>query len=117
MENQLHTIGERVEKFCPTCDEQGAHLVATITKQGKISRVECARCGTRGTYKVGSALLRKAESSPKDHPFYAQSTTYRTGQMMNHPVFGVGKVMTVSNTRTIDVLFDDRLRKLIHSRN
>lgn len=117
MENHLHTVGARVEKFCAVCDEQGGHIVTSITKQGKISRVECAKCGTRGTYKVAAALARKDDLHKKTHPLYAQSNTYRTGQVMNHPSFGVGQVMTVFNTRTIDVLFDDRVRRLVHSRN
>ena len=56
MEKQTHTIGERAEKFCVACGEERGHVVVSVTKQGRISRVTCPKCGTRGTFKSGSSL-------------------------------------------------------------
>jgi hypothetical protein len=42
--------------------------------------------------------------------------TYRTGQVMIHPMWGPGEVTAVIEPRKIDVLFADRIRRLIHSR-
>jgi hypothetical protein len=36
---------------------------------------------------------------------------------MTHPVFGVGEVTALIEPQKIDVLFPDRMRRLIHSKN
>ena len=116
MENQLHTAGERVEKFCVTCDQQLGHIVKSITKQGKISRVVCSGCGMTGTFKASAKVIDINELPNKTGAPYDRTKTYRMGQIMMHPTFGVGAVTTVFDTNTIDVLFLDRVRRLIHSR-
>lgn len=115
MDKQIHNVGERVEKFCVTCGEQRGHVVASVTKRGQISRVSCPQCGTRGTYKsgVGGAGNRAASSSGAP---YDRTRTYRAGQSLTHPVFGPGEVTAVIEPQKIDVLFSDRMRRLIHAR-
>ena len=115
VEQQTHTIGERVEKHCVACGEVRGHVVASVTKQGHISRVSCPQCGTRSTYKNSDgATMRRASASPSAP--YDPTRTYRAGQSMSHPVFGLGEVTAVLETQKIDVLFSDRLRRLIHAR-
>lgn len=117
MENQIHTVGERVEKLCPTCNEQLGHFVKSVTKQGKISRVTCSVCGVSGTYKASAKLIdADSLSNAKNAAPYDRTRTYRTGQTMSHPNFGVGVVTSVFPANTIDVLFLDRVRRLIHAR-
>lgn len=116
MENQLHTVGERVEKFCVTCREQLGHIVKSVTKQGRISRVTCAACGLSGTFKTSTRLMGIQDLAIKTGAPYDRTRTYRTGQIMVHPNFGAGEVTTVFPTNTIDVLFLDRVRRLIHAR-
>ena len=113
MEKQIYTDGERVEKFCAVCGEERGHVVASVTKRGQISRVSCPKCGTRSTFKAGSgtAARHSAESSP-----YDRTRTYRAGQSLTHPVFGVGEVTALVDPQKIDVLFPDRMRRLIHAR-
>jgi hypothetical protein len=116
MENQLHTVGERVEKFCTTCDEQLGHMVKSVTKQGKVSRVICSVCGTTGTFKASAKVIDTQDLLNKTGAPYDRTKTYRHGQILMHPTFGVGAVTSVLPTNTIDVLFLDRVRRLIHSR-
>lgn len=116
MENQLHTVGERVEKFCVTCDQQEGHIVKSITKQGRVSRVICGSCGLTGTFKASAKVVDIQDLTNKTGSPYDRARTYRPGQIMMHPTFGVGAVTTVFATNTIDVLFLDRVRRLIHSR-
>ena len=47
---------------------------------------------------------------------YDLNWTYRTGQTMSHPIWGAGEVTALIEPRKIDVLFADRIRRLIHSR-
>ena len=114
MDKQIHTDGERVEKFCAVFGEERGHVVASVTKGGRISRVSCPKCGTRSTFKARSGTAaRPAASSGAP---YDCKLTYRTGQSMTHPVFGHGEVTAVVEPQKIDVLFPDRMRRLIHAR-
>ena len=116
MQNQTYAIGDNVEKFCTACSNQLGHIVKSLTKTGAVSRVRCSKCGTIGTFKPNAKLTKVQNLATKTGDPYSQARTYRAGQIMAHPTFGTGEVMTVSNTKTIDVLFMDRVRRLIHSR-
>ena len=114
MDEQIHQSGERVEKFCEACGEERGHVVSSVTKSGRISHVSCPKCGTRSRFKAGGGARARASASPGAP--YDRTLTYRTGQSMTHPVFGQGEVTAVLDSQKIDVLFQDRLRRLIHAR-
>ena len=110
-EKQIHKAGDRVEQMCITCGEERGHIVASVSKKGKIMRVSCPICGSRVPFKSG--VTRRA-STEVGAP-YDRSRTYRRGQTMLHPMFGEGEVTAVIEPGKIDVLFSDRMRRLIHS--
>ncbi|HEV2915672.1 MAG TPA: hypothetical protein VGX92_20495 [Pyrinomonadaceae bacterium] len=115
MDKQTYAVGDRVEKLCDVCGEERGHVVASVNKRGMISRVSCPKCGTRSTYKNrgdGPSLRATAKSGAP----YDRTRTYRAGQTMMHPVYGMGEVTAVIEPQKIDVLFPDRMRRLIHSR-
>lgn len=114
MDNQIHTSGERVEKFCETCGEERGHVVAAVTKVGRITSVSCPKCGTRSRFKAGAETSGRA--SAKSGEPYDRTRTYRAGQSLTHPVFGIGEVTALVEPQKMDVLFPDRMRRLIHSR-
>jgi len=114
VDEQMHQSGERVEKFCAVCGEERGHVVVSATKRGGISRVSCPKCGTRSPYKAGGAATARSAASPGAP--YDRTHTYRAGQSMTHPTFGQGEVTAVVENQKIDVLFPDRLRRLIHGR-
>lgn len=110
-EKRTFTTGERIEQMCITCGEERGHVVASISKQGKITRVSCPICGSRVPYKEGTT--RRA--SKRVGVPYDQANTYRRGDTMIHPIFGEGEVTAIIEPRKIDVLFSDRMRRLIHA--
>ena len=114
MEKQLYTVGERVDKLCAVCAEERGHIVSSVTKFGNISRVNCPKCGTKSTFKISGRTERRtpAESSLP----YDRTHTYRAGQTMTHPNYGQGEVTSLIEPQKIDVLFADRMRRLIHAR-
>ena len=112
MEKHIYTVGDRVEKFCETCGEERGHVVASVTKAGKVSRVSCPQCGTRSSFKSGTASAQRATA--KSGAPYDRTRTYRAGQTLMHPTFGPGEVTAVIEPQKIDVLFSDRMRRLIH---
>jgi hypothetical protein len=115
MEKQTYAVGDRVEKLCVVCQEERGHVVASVTKRGLISRVTCPKCGTRSSFSSGSKLTEGRAKSISSEP-YDRTRTYRTGQTMVHPIWGAGEVTALIEPRKIDVLFADRIRRLIHSR-
>ena len=116
MIKETYMIGDNVEKFCAICDEQLGHIVKSLTKTGAVSRVICSKCGLLGVYKASAKLTKIQNLATKTGEPYEQTKTYRAKQIMEHHKFGVGEVITVFDTKTIDVLFVDRVRRLIHSR-
>ncbi len=114
MEKQTFTVGERVVKLCAVCQEERGHVVASVTKRGQISRVDCPKCGTRSTFKSGAAVAN--DHAAKAGAPYDRTHTYRKGQTMTHPTYGIGEVTALIEPQKIDVLFNDRIRRLIHAR-
>ena len=112
-EKQTFAVGDRVEQMCVTCGEERGHIVASVTKKGRVTRVSCPICGSRIPYKSGAGAAGTRSSSKAGAP-YDQTQTYRRGQTLMHPTFGVGEVTAIIEPRKIDVLFADRMRRLIH---
>jgi hypothetical protein len=115
MEKQTFRVGERVEKLCVVCKEERGHVVASVTKRGQISRVDCPKCGTRSTFKSGAGLNLEHAAAKAGAP-YDRTHTYRKGQTLTHPTYGIGEVTAIIEPQKIDVLFNDRMRRLIHAR-
>lgn len=116
MEKQVYTLQERVEKLCTVCGEERGHVVVSVTKRGQISRVSCPKCGTRSAFKSSKGAPGQRAASQPGAP-YDQARTYRAGQTMTHPAYGPGEVTAVIEPKKmIDVLFADRMRRLVHAR-
>jgi hypothetical protein len=115
MEKHVYAMGDRVEKLCAVCGMERGHVVASITKRGHVSRVSCPVCGTRSTFKSGVKSAGSRASVLAGAP-YDRTRLYRAGQTMMHPSFGLGEVTAIIEPQKIDVLFADRLRRLIHGR-
>ncbi len=111
VEKQVFMVGDRIEQMCVTCNEERGHVVASVSTKGKITRVSCPICGARVPYKAGS--IRKS-SSTTSAP-YDRGRTYRKGQTLMHAMFGEGEVTAIIEPQKMDVLFADRMRRLIHA--
>ena len=110
-EKESPAIGDRVEQMCSSCGEVRGHIVASVSKKGGITRVSCPICGSRVPYRGGAT----PRASTKAGPPYDPSRTYRRGQTMIHPTFGEGEVTAIIEPGKMDVLFADRVRRLIHA--
>ncbi len=115
MEKHQFAVGDRVEQLCAVCGEEKGHVVLSVGKRGQVTRVNCPQCGTSGRFKSLKAITEKRSPAGESRP-YDWTRTYRKGQAMLHPKFGVGEVTAVIEPQKIDVLFSDRVRRLIHSR-
>ena len=111
-EKPVFKIGDRVDQMCVTCNEERGHIVVSVTKAGRITRVGCPMCESRVTYRAGT--MRRA--SDKVGAPYDRARTYRKGQTLVHPTFGEGEVTAIIEPQKMDVLFADRVRRLLHAR-
>ncbi|HYP01813.1 MAG TPA: hypothetical protein VER76_16605 [Pyrinomonadaceae bacterium] len=114
LEKRTYIVGERVEKLCTKCEVERGHVVASVTKRGQVSRVTCPVCQTRSTFKSG--VKTSGSRSTQAGAPYDPSRMYRAGQTLMHPSFGLGEVTALVEPQKIDVLFADRLRRMIHGR-
>jgi len=113
MEKQRHTVGERADKLCAKCNEERGHVVTSVSKLGQILRVSCPKCGTLSTFKLSSRTSPRP--SAQTHLPYDRTHTYRAGQTLMHTTYGMGEVTALIEPQKIDVLFPDRVRRLVHS--
>ena len=106
-------IGDRIDQMCVTCNEERGHIVVSVSKTGRITRVGCPMCASRVTYRSGTT--RRA--SIKLGAPYDRTRAYRKGQTFMHPMFGEGEVTAIIESQKMDVLFADRIRRMIHAQS
>ena len=106
-------IGDRVDQMCTTCNEERGHIVISVNQAGRITRVGCPMCASRVTYRGGTT--RRA--STKLGAPYDRTRAYRKGQTLMHPTFGEGEVTAIIESQKMDVLFADRIRRMIHAQS
>jgi predicted RNA-binding Zn-ribbon protein involved in translation (DUF1610 family) len=110
-EKTIFKVGDRVDQMCSNCNEERGHTVVAVSKTGSITRVGCPMCGSRVAYRAGTKRRASATAATP----YDRARTYRKGQMLIHPTFGEGEVTALIEPQKMDVLFADRLRRLIHA--
>jgi hypothetical protein len=115
MNERLYSVGQRVDKWCTVCGEERGHVVVSVSVKGRVTRVSCPICETRGSFKSGAKSSVKTGSGIEAEP-YDWTHTYRVRQLINHPTYGLGEVVVLIEPKKVDVLFADRIRRLVHSR-
>jgi hypothetical protein len=127
--------GGNVDCWCGKCKMLLAHTIEAMVGE-KPARVQCNTCKAQHGYKATApkeatgkprtrapgkgratryeTLIKgKNAGSPKR---YSSSDTYESGDVVEHPTFGVGAVTGLRDTTKIEVLFDGGLKILIHRR-
>ena len=112
MQDKAFKIGDRIDQMCMTCNEERGHVVTALSKIGKITRVSCPICESSVPFRGSST---RASSTTGSAP-YDKTRTYRKGQTLMHSMFGEGEVTAIIEPQKMDVLFADRMRRLVHSR-
>jgi len=110
-EKPVFKIGDRIDQMCITCNEERGHIVISVGKTGRITRVSCPMCESHVMYRAGTT--RRA--SNKLGAPYDRTRAYRKGQTLIHPTFGEGEVTAIIEPRKMDVLFADRIRRMMHA--
>ncbi|HZH33372.1 MAG TPA: hypothetical protein VEX64_00960 [Pyrinomonadaceae bacterium] len=111
---KTYEVGQEVEKKCIACGAEQTHTVTSLTKSGGISKATCSVCARVSGFKTS---VKGVDGTNKTSSPYSPDNTYRKGQAMMHNAFGYGEVTAVIEPQKIDVLFEDRLRRLIHAQS
>ena len=110
-EKTVFKVGNRIDQMCVTCNEERGHIVISLSKAVRITRVGCPMCASRVMYRAGTTR----HASTKVGAPYDRTRAYRKGQTLMHPTFGEGEVTAIIEPQKMDVLFADRIRRLIHA--
>ncbi len=111
-EKETFSPGDRIEYMCLTCAEECGHIVVAVGKKGQITRISCPMCGSLVVYKLKGGPTRYKSVEKAGTP-YDQKRTYRKGETLTHHMFGAGQVTALIQPHKMDVLFTDRLRRLV----
>ncbi|MFW5722921.1 MAG: hypothetical protein ACOCVU_00170 [Desulfohalobiaceae bacterium] len=130
--------GSSVVSECFKCKGPTGHTVVVMVK-GSVAKVQCKVCGGRHAFRPfvpGAAkppVTRKApgkkpakkssvvtqeweekvaSADPAAAKPYAMDGTYGAGQVIDHPLFGLGYVQRTIRPDKIEVLFRESLKKL-----
>jgi len=133
-----YSAGEDIESWCTKCKlELGHTIIAMVGNLPK--RVKCNTCGSEHNYRSEPAVKMSAgtrTSGQKPKPrakthknnltllaeadrsrarAYSTKGTFRENDLIEHPKFGLGLVLSTAKDNKIEVIFVDGPRLLIHN--
>jgi CxxC motif-containing protein len=134
MSEKIPTAGGHILSRCSKCKETTNHTIVAMVGS-RVARVECNVCGSvhnhRGTTapKVRSDSTRTpaqprksraraqwetlvAEADDAAVTPYNMKTPVKTGDLISHPSFGIGKVISTTKPNKMEVAFADGVKLL-----
>jgi hypothetical protein len=139
IENNLEA-GNEVDSRCLKCKDVTNHTIIAMVN-GKVGKVQCNVCGARHNYRpvttakaggtkrgttarpaAGGIKLSKTEArfeallagrEPSAALTYAMTGTFKQGDLLNHPTFGLGVVTGTVTPNKIEVQFRQETKMLI----
>ena len=130
-----YSAGEDIESWCTKCKlELGHTIIAMVGNLPK--RVKCNTCGSEHNYRSEPAGKRSAGTGQKTKPrtkthkdnlallaeadrsrarAYSIKGAFRENDLIEHPKFGLGLVLSTAKDNKIEVIFVDGPRLLIHN--
>lgn len=115
-----HTIeavvkGRITRVHCNTCNGQHAHRASPPGSgtRTRSSRSSTSRAPAKPERDYASILRSRDPATARG---YATTEHFKDGELIRHPTFGVGLVMTIKDANKIEVMFADGSKTLIHRR-
>lgn len=130
----LPAVASRTYSECKKCGVERFHVVVAHTSP-TAAKLECEVCHTKKTFKLEAAKKKRA-TKPKtakagsaasrwddvknlvnegEQKNYSMKNTFTLHNTINHPKFGVG-IVTAVQSQSMEVVFEDGMRSLVHSR-
>lgn len=138
--SELHAsvhVGGELEAYCGGCKDTRWHVIVALVGEVPV-KVECVSCHKQHGYRTGPAVAsarssapRKAKAPAKAEPAfdmsalharahearaYAPAQTFKVGDVLRHPTFGLGLVQGTPGPHKMDVRFPSGPRLLVHDK-
>ena len=117
-------VGERIVRVqCNTCGGQHNYHPPQEVKK-PVERSTTSRSATPRTPSAGRPRREPVPKGPSEWELsmegvdpdtatpYAMDRPFRTGEIISHPVFGIGIVVTVTKPNKVEILFKDSVKLL-----
>lgn len=128
--------GMDLDAWCGRCKQETRHRVQTITDGVPLDLI-CMACNSKHKFRAEKPVATAAPRAPRTAPAkaasggsqfqrllaeeqggasarpYAVATRFEEGQWLDHPSFGLGRVMKRLGKK-VDVLFKDGLKTLVN---
>jgi len=114
-------IGDDIDLMCKRCGEQTTHRAVAVSAEGKLLKLLCNTCGTYRKPAPSKASKKRAGSvtqapvipAGKAALAYDASCHFNLGDVLSHPRYGLGQVMSVLGHK-ITVQFNIGQKVFIH---
>ena len=126
MENSKLSVGDPTKARCTKCRKNTVHTILVVVAD-KPNMVECGVCNRQHLYrpptevkkKVVRQTVQRKDAERKEWTdlqlnlhssrvrTYSMTEAYRVNALVNHPVFGLGKVQRVVGEQKVEILFAD----------
>ena len=126
-------VAEEILAYCGRCKLDSMHIIVAHKgdNTSPIAKVQCKTCyAIHGYRKAGTTSAKKsktvqsavpvevewkrqlAEAKEKGSQVYAIDGSYIVGDVVKHPVFGLGVVQTLKSRDKMEVLFQSDIKLL-----
>jgi hypothetical protein len=132
--NELPAVAKKIFHFCKKCNADRYQVVLSHTNK-TTAKLECEVCKAKSTFKLAAPKKPGAKVTVKkgrrtasinsrwnemkdkapDAVPYTMKGKFAEGAALSHPKFGLGFV-TIAQALSIQVLFEDEERNLVHNR-
>jgi Zn ribbon nucleic-acid-binding protein len=135
MSNKQFVAGDHIAAKCTKCKDTTNHTVVALV-EGKVARVECNTCGGIHNYRPAAAKKTPARSraaatkaakinkievewqehidavDPATAVDYSMTMSAKPGLLLQHPSFGLGRIITTTKPNKMEVFFRDGVKIL-----
>lgn len=135
MSDKEYTAGDHIEAKCTKCKDVTNHTIVAMVDD-KPAKVECNTCS--GIHKYRSPTTKKAAAKsrtsatkaakinkieaewedlvqgadPTTATTYSMKMSVKNGELINHPSFGIGRVISVTKPNKMEIFFRDGVKLL-----
>jgi hypothetical protein len=127
-------IGEEIEAPCGRCRMDRIHRLVAQDSDGTIKKIICGMCNSYRNYRQPKAASVAKIAKPRSNSGSSRSTAttaedfglpsrnynmrenYDVGEVLAHPTFGVGKVISIKDMNKIEIKFSDGVKTLLQNK-
>ncbi len=135
MSNKQLSAGDHITSKCTKCKDSMNHTIVAMVG-GRIAKVECNTCGGVHNYRQTTVLKKPAvkrktgsvrpktgkiemewedllkDLDPTTATLYNMQMTIESGDLIQHPTFGLGRVINVIKPNKMEVYFSSGVKLL-----